>query len=244
MPTSRTARSQRVARSGRRRSGVTLTKAVCCPIRGRNPPRAVIVLLSAKDSVKAYMRGVDLGCDPASWFSVADASMGEDGRPDLHNVPTHPRCTCPWGGVGAPAGGAPEGGGGRRSRMRTRGSARRASRARCSHVRGTGVGGAGSGGGGGGGGGGLGAGGRGRRMLGTTPHRHCRRPSVGRRGVGRVTGGGGGTLASVVSHASHSPWLSAAKGLGVAKGEQQGAFWAANKRFACILSSLTSERSY
>ena len=48
-----------------------------------------LVLLSAKDSVKAYMRGVDLGCDPASWFSVADASIGKDGRPDLHSVPTH-----------------------------------------------------------------------------------------------------------------------------------------------------------
>ena len=30
-------------------------------------------------------------CDPASWFSVADASMGKDGRPDLHSVPTHAR---------------------------------------------------------------------------------------------------------------------------------------------------------
>ena len=74
-----------------------------CPRRFAAPYGAAIrpgqlVLLSAKDSVKAYMRGVDLGCDPASWFSVADASMGKDGRPDLHNVPTHPRCTCPWGG--------------------------------------------------------------------------------------------------------------------------------------------------
>ena len=55
-----------------------------CPRRFAAPYGAAIrpgqlVLLSAKDSVKAYMRGVDLGCDPASWFSVADASMGEDG---------------------------------------------------------------------------------------------------------------------------------------------------------------------
>ena len=52
-----------------------------CPRRFAAPYGAAIhpgqlVLLSAKDSVKAYMRGVDLGCDPASWFSVADASMG------------------------------------------------------------------------------------------------------------------------------------------------------------------------
>ena len=200
-----------------------------CPRRFAAPYGAAIhpgqlVLLSAKDSVKAYMRGVDLGCDPASWFSVADASMGEDGRPDLHNVPTHPRCTCPGGGVGfPPEGGAPGGGGDRRSRMRMRGSARpRALRARWSHVRGAGGGGVGRGGGGGGGGGGSGAGGRGRRMLGTTPHQHCRRPSVGRRGVGRVTGGGDAPLSSVVSHASHSSWLSAAKGLGEARGAQQG----------------------
>ena len=51
-----------------------------CPRRFAAPYGAAIrpgqlVLLSAKDSVKAYMRGVDLGCDPASWFSVADASM-------------------------------------------------------------------------------------------------------------------------------------------------------------------------
>ena len=99
-----TARSQRVARSGRRRSGVTLSKAVCCPTRAAIRP-GQLVLLSAKDSVKAYMRGVDLGCDPASWFSVADASMGEDGRPDLHNVPTHPRCTsCSSAKLMAPAG--------------------------------------------------------------------------------------------------------------------------------------------
>ena len=91
-----TARSQRVARSGRRRSGVTLSKAVCCPILeyGAAIHPGQLVLLSAKDSVKAYMRGADLGCDPASWFSVADASMGMVGRPDLHNVPTHPR-VCP-----------------------------------------------------------------------------------------------------------------------------------------------------
>ena len=244
---SRTARTQLVRWSGRRSEWChTLPEAVRRPIRQRvrDPPQVGSPCSPLRTLSRLHAGGVDLGCDPASWFSVADASMGKDGRPDLHNVPTHPRCTCPWGGVGAPAGGAPGGGGGRRSRMRTRGSARRASRARCSHVRGTGVGGAGSSGGGGGGGGGSGACGRGRRMLGTTPHRHCRRPSAGRRGVGRVTGGGGGPLASVVSHASHSPWLSAAKGLGVAKGEQQGAFWAANKRFACILSSLTSERSY
>ena len=81
-----------------------------CPRRFAAPYGAAIrpgqlVLLSAKDSVKAYMRGVDLGCDPASWFSVADASMGEDGRPDLHNVPTHPRCTsCSSAKLMAPAG--------------------------------------------------------------------------------------------------------------------------------------------
>ena len=69
-----------------------------CPRRFAAPYGAAIrpgqlVLLSARprDSVKAYMRGVDLGCDPASWFSVADASMGKDGRPDLHSVPTHAR---------------------------------------------------------------------------------------------------------------------------------------------------------
>ena len=54
-----------------------------CPRRFSVPYGAAIrpgqlVLLSAKDSVKAYMRGADLGCDPASWFSVADASMGKD----------------------------------------------------------------------------------------------------------------------------------------------------------------------
>ena len=224
--------------------GSPYPKAIRRPFRAHDPPRAVS---PARRSglCQGYMRGVDVRCDPASWLSVTDASTGEDGRSDLQNVPTHPR----RGGVGAPPeGGAPEGGERRRCRMLMRGSVRKASRARCSHVRGAGGGGPGTGRGGGGGGGegkrGSGAGGRARSMLGTTPHRHCRRPSAGRRGVGRVTGGGGGPLASVVSHASHSPCLSAAKGLGVAKGEQQGAFWAANKRFACILSSLTSERSY
>ena len=75
------------------------------------------------------MQGVNVTADLEAGFGLADASMGKDGRPDFHNVPTHPR-SCRRGGVGAPPeGGAPEGGERRRCRMLMRGSVRKASRA-------------------------------------------------------------------------------------------------------------------
>ena len=56
------------------------------------------------------MQGVNVTADLEAGFGVADASMGRDGRPDFHNVPTHPR-SCRRGGVGTPPeGGAPGGG--------------------------------------------------------------------------------------------------------------------------------------
>ena len=89
-----TARTQLVRWSGRRSEWChTLPEAVRRPIRQRvrDPPQVGSPCSPLRTLSRLHAGGVDLGCDPASWFSVADASMGKDGRPDLHSVPTHAR---------------------------------------------------------------------------------------------------------------------------------------------------------
>ena len=152
---SRTARTQLVRWSGRRSEWChTLPEAVRRPIRQRvcDPSQVGSPCSPLRTLSRLHAGGVDLGCDPASWFSVADASMGKDGRPDLHSVPTHarrrgfpPGVLVP-GRAEGPRGGVPPGG---RRRSRGRPSVRRAWRAscaRCRQVRGAGGGEVGGGG--------------------------------------------------------------------------------------------------
>ena len=93
-----TARTQLVRWSGRRSEWChTLPEAVRRPIRQRvrDPPQVGSPCSPLRTLSRLHAGGVDLGCDPASWFSVAGASMGKDGRPDLHSVPTHARRKTP-----------------------------------------------------------------------------------------------------------------------------------------------------
>ena len=75
---SMTARTQLVRWSGRRSEWChTLPEAVRRPIRQRvrDSPQVGSPCSPLRTLSRLHAGGVDLGCDPASWFSVADASM-------------------------------------------------------------------------------------------------------------------------------------------------------------------------